>query len=769
MEQVLENHIHFYEDQVRESELEYQTYLSTPLVQLFQNEQAFFGNIVGVNNEKGHAILKIRKNHCPRLKIPKTFCILRNDAWSELGTKITQWSCTCRDFLEKSKYHTIFSEIKPLYFVKRNDPDYDYIGCTSIDLGLFNSITKGLNDGKSVWFTMFDGFPPTQYLLNLKNYTEWHQSDENLLITPKISYEEWQPKDLSYTDDIPGIIIKTLTEKGKCVLQGPPGTGKSYTIAQIVKQYLEANKTVCVTTMSNKGIVELAAKKPLDEIRNNGKIKKTLLTADERHSVPGLQLADKSLHIANGELLCTTYYILSGKFKDINYEENTPIYDLIVIEEASQAYLTTIAAFTKLGKQCLIVGDPMQLPPIILNENKSEYKYWDVKTLATGLKTLVLGSDITSYRITTSFRLTEAGAKLSGVFYNNSLTSVQKEPVLYPLIENSNLYPLLGGTLLYTARGATDSICSDSALSLISKVVGDIEKNYPQRSIAIISPFRDTVQRIQKDFYYEHQSMDIVVETIDRIQGITVDYAILYFPLRNIGFALSENRFNVATSRSRSTTLIISDMPLIGFSAISGNIANYLDRCPKLSSDISRVSIPKVEPTKPVVMPIKSMEEPINGVKVVGNIDLSKFERPKKELQPEKKNYYIIDTNVFVNFPDILSKIDKKYPVILSAKVTDELDKLKIKLTDQDKQNAEKALRILNNENSREIIYEFSDVSLLPVDFDKRSPDNMILSVALKYKAENPIMLTSDNGLQLKSKILGITTISLKNFLKQSK
>jgi len=763
MEQILEKQILFYEDQVRECELVYQTYLSTPLNQLFKDEQAFYGNIVGVNDEKGHVILKIRKNHCPRLKIPKTFCIIRSEAWNTLGTNIALWDCTCSAFLAQSKYHTLFSEIKPLYFVKNNDTDFDYVGCTSIDLELFNSIKKALKDGLSVWFAMFDGFPPIQYLLNLRNYTEWHQSDKNLLITPKISYEDWQPKDLSFTDDIPDIIIKTLTDKGICVLQGPPGTGKSYTIAQIVKQYLEANKTVCVTTMSNKGIVELAAKEPLDEIRNKGKIKKTLLTADERRSVPGLELADKSLHIAHGEMLCTTYYILSGKFKDINYEENTPIYDLIVIEEASQAYLTTIAAFSTLGKQCLIVGDPMQLPPIILNENKSEYKYWDVKTLANGLKTLVLGSDIISYRITTSFRLTEVGAMLSGVFYNNSLTSVQKNPVLYQLIDNSNLYPPQGGTLLYTASGATDSICSGSALTLIRKVVGDIEINYPQRSIAIISPFRDTVQRIQKEFYYEHQLMDIVVETIDRIQGITVDYAILYFPLRNIGFALSENRFNVATSRSRSTTLIISDMPLIGFSAISGNIASYLDRCPKLSSDISKVSNPKVDPS--ITTPVN-----ISGVKVIGKIDLSKFERTKREIVRHKENFYIIDTNVFIDCPDIISKIDKKYTVILSAKVIDELDNLKVKLDEQGKQNVQKALRNINlASNTHTLKMEVSDVSLLPVDFNKKSPDNLILTVALKYRDQNPIMLTSDNGLQVKTKGLGITTITLKEFLKYTR
>ena len=62
---------------------------------------------------------------------------------------------------------------------------------------------------------------------------------------------------------------------------------------------------------------------------------------------------------------------------------------------------------------------------------------------------------------------------------------------------------------------------------------------------------------------------------------------------------------------------------------------------------------------------------------------------------------------------------------------------------------------------------EIADLSLLPIDFNKKSPDNMILTVALKYVSENPILLTSDNGLQVKAKGLGITTISLKDFLKR--
>lgn len=92
---------------------------------------------------------------------------------------------------------------------------------------------------------------------------------------------------------------------------------------------------------------------------------------------------------------------------------------------------------------------------------------------------------------------------------------------------------------------------------------------------------------------------------------------------------------------------------------------------------------------------------------------------------------------------------------------------MKTKLDAQGKQNAEKALRLLNNENVHAIVYEFPDTTLLPDDYDKRSLDNMILSVALKYKNENPIILTSDNGLQLNAKISGISTISLKSFMRR--
>lgn len=65
---------------------------------------------------------------------------------------------------------------------------------------------------------------------------------------------------------------------------------------------------------------------------------------------------------------------------------------------SSQAFLTAIVAFKQLSIDCMIVGDPMQLPPIV-KLNNPQYNSWNMSTQVEGLKTMALGSKIKSYRI----------------------------------------------------------------------------------------------------------------------------------------------------------------------------------------------------------------------------------------------------------------------------------------------------------------------------------------------------------------------------------
>lgn len=585
----IQNYQCFFSDQVKEAELEQKTLVKAPMNQLFKKEEILIGYVDHLDENLGHVVLKFPKDKAPRLKVQKSIMVLKKGAKTELGQNVTAWTCTFIDFCKNKDYHSNTSDLFPLYYQRRTDTSYDYVGCTGLSTSLFDLFKKSLENGKSLTVIVFSPFPPVDYFNNLVNFLDVYPEIPEQVIEAKIDYDNWFPEELEYNPDnekaIPEKIMETLEDDGCCVLQGPPGTGKSYTIAHIIAKYLNDNKTVCVTTMANKGLIELVQQPPLKPFLEEGRICKSNLSADERRIVKGLKPVKKGFVIPNGELFCSTNYVLSQVYNSNNKsDDDRPSYDLVVIEEASQAFLASILAFKKLGERCLIVGDPMQLPPIIRNPNKTQYKSWNANTQIEGLKTYALGTDVKSYRIVTTFRLPPASAKLTATFYSNSFRSVQKEPVDFSMCPRS-YFPEGGGVIYHYTHDYTNGIVSGSGLNLVGEVVHYISKYYPKRSLAIISPFNDTVKQLQKTFLTDTAIDDFTIETIDRIQGMTVDYAILYVPGRNPKFALDERRFNVATSRSRSTTLIISDIPLTEMHSIPAKVSSFIKQCRLLKED----------------------------------------------------------------------------------------------------------------------------------------------------------------------------------------
>lgn len=776
MATTIDNYVKFFLHQKQEIIKDYNKIKDVSLKQLFRESKIIIGRIDRVNPTNGHIVIEIDKQLTVRLKAMKSCTLLSKKCFDALGTNYSNWSISFGEFNkpEHSMWHQGLSDIMPMYFIESHNTEKSYIGCSSLSVKMYSDIEKLLSIGKTLNILLFDPFPPTEYLENLAVYTKLHPENEFFNINEGKQFEDWHPTELEFNPQntlaIPETLSKILEKEDKCILQGPPGTGKSFTIANIVANYLDDGKSVCVTTMANKGLIELAKQSPLKKYLEEHRVYKTNLSSDEARTVQGLQYIKRDLIAPKGTLVCSTYYVLSKLFNlDKEPDFVIPSFDLIIIEEASQAFLSTLAAFCSLGTKCLIVGDPMQLSPIVINlpKNSVEYKIWKVQQQCDGLMNIALNQEIPSFRITTTFRLTEKSASLTKVFYGNNFRSVQPKPVDFSKIA-SPFFPKEGQPLIVFTEDGQDGICSDKAIAIIEDVLDKIKKSYPEYEIAIISPFKDTVKLLQKRFYTENQNLDLTIDTIDRIQGMNVDYAIVYFPLAAITFAFAENRFNVATSRSKNTTLIISDGDFRNFPALPPKSKAFLSKCAVLPSDNMVEAIKLSSQIKDTQLPSK-LEIPDAeikfGLQIKGKIDLSKFERKKTEIKAGVQNYYVIDTNVFVNCPDIISRIDKQYPIIMAAKVIDELDKMKIKLDAKGKQNAENAIRSINRQmEQRDIRMELSDTTLLPNDFDKHSPDNMILSVALKYKFGNPILLTSDNGLQVKAKGLGLSVISLKEF-----
>lgn len=111
---------------------------------------------------------------------------------------------------------------------------------------------------------------------------------------------------------------------------------------------------------------------------------------------------------------------------------------------------------------------------------------------------------------------------------------------------------------------------------------------------------------------------------------------------------------------------------------------------------------------------------------------------------------YIVDTCTLMNEPGLISWFDgEKALLVIPMIVLDELDGLK---SDEDEEKSFRAREVIRNISNYKAYDwlntgESSHPELLSDDLDKDRNDNKILSIAIKYYAKKPILLTDDINL----------------------
>lgn len=718
---------------------EYEQTVCTKALVLKERGEVFVGRFVKLQ-PNGIAIFKVRKSdNMPR----------KNTFWTasfligEMGS-FKNWGSNSWAELRKG-YQRTYSDALCVWIQKSEESDFCILGIK----GLTTEFAQLLeNDKPIIVFGPKD--PPLQYLLNLVDIVR----DSSCIETQKIldfdeNSSQWNPLKIEAKTDFPSLLLRDMEDKNCIVVQGPPGTGKTYRMAQLAARLLTENKSVLVTSLTNQALMELAKKDDILPFLEKGKVSKTSLTIDENRELSKLQpIKDNLCNASCGNLSLATFYLASGWAK----EAIDKPFDYVVMDEASQALLPMIAAAVKLGERVILIGDQKQLAPIIVtNEDIINRFHWS--SIVKGFETICYNFSFKSYMLSDTFRLTKRGAESTGIFYNNELRSVSDEQVIPSNLSELNRQ---GGPMFIGLDMKIGDKAPTNALDSIFHLVNKIIAESPKTEIAVLSKFRESVRQLQKHFVLKWTKTkdlpdNIRIETVDRVQGLTVDYCIFFIPNASLRYSLENELFNVATSRAKYNTIIVADNAVLKENMSEG-VRKYLL---------------KAQEDKFVDFGPRTITSGNIGVTITGKIDLSQFEKKRKELVEGKENIYIIDTNVFVNCPDIISRIGNKYKIVIPAKVLEELDKLKLKV-DVDKAKL--------NEAAKNIHYAFikhysqmedANLSLLPKGFDKNNPDCMILSVALKYKNEHPILLTSDNILLSRASGLGITALSLKEFLKR--
>lgn len=127
-------------------------------------------------------------------------------------------------------------------------------------------------------------------------------------------------------------------------------------------------------------------------------------------------------------------------------------------------------------------------------------------------------------------------------------------------------------------------------------------------------------------------------------------------------------------------------------------------------------------------------------------------------VDPRFREVFIIDTSVFVDAPTVLNLLRPDQLAVVSKRVLEELDDQK--QNEALRPRIAEATRALNAFPKDRIQFCDADLSLLPPDYRLKG-DNLILSVALKYRRYRPILLTNDNNLALKARAENIDTMRL--------
>lgn len=354
-------------------------------------------------------------------------------------------------------------------------------------------------------------------------------------------------------------------------LQGPPGTGKSYTGSKLIIHLLKQGHRIGVMANSHHAIHNLLdavcqrAAEQSYALRGCKKMTKHSPESEYQHS--SFQNIASSADVMNtdAKLLAGTVYF----FADPLFADAEQSLDYLVIDEAGQVSLADVIVAAQFCKNIILLGDQMQLSQPIQGCHPAE----------SGLSALeyLLGEDATisaqhgifldhTYRVHSSI-----SEVLSTHIYDGRLRSAavadQRRLILTPECQQQ----LLSTGLLswpvqhegYSQRCEPEAqAVADLLQQLCQQSVQDENGQIRQltlEDVVILSPYN-----LQVNCLIEHLPVGARVGTVDKFQGqeaavVVVSMATSHPDLlpRDISFAYSLNRLNVAVSRAQCLAIML--------------------------------------------------------------------------------------------------------------------------------------------------------------------------------------------------------------------
>lgn len=555
-------HWQFLEDELKAETEEFKNkYMASAIYLLKNDKEMYVAKFVAFKG--GEMIMKFSNARALPRKGDYLMCMVlppELQDYRKWGNK------TYRD-LYKSRYNS--SECVCVGCSPSDDKNYSWVVFSKVSIDFANYI----KNTPGIVLTFAPQRPPIDYLMNLQRVVEDNFSQGvSAVLDADYRENKWEPI-LIKQNNVTEFIYSQLSLSDTMILEGPPGTGKTYMIAELCQKLCSEGKSVLVTAMTNRALMEIAEKPALKSLLENHKIHKTNVSIDEARELKDLEIM-KSITPMPGCLVLATYFIASGYAADLSIEHT---FDYVIMDESSQAILAMFAASRKIGKKNLWVGDIHQLPPIV-SLNGTRIKICEYNSMINGLKLLADNSSNPIYQLTKTYRFGQRAANYTGIFYNNSLVANEsKQKLDLPFL--ANILKKEGGpSLILTDMPIGDST-PQFAILLIAYLIDCILENAKEKEIAVLTCMKKTARSLQKLIIQKiGYHKNVIVDTVARVQGLTTDITIFLVPDYSYIRTVEPRLFNVATSRARENTIIIADKYILDYPTINDNVRTYLER-----------------------------------------------------------------------------------------------------------------------------------------------------------------------------------------------
>lgn len=273
-------------------------------------------------------------------------------------------------------------------------------------------------------------------------------------------------------------------------------------------------------------------------------------------------------------------------------------FDYVIVDEAAKASVPELIIPLIKGSRLVLVGDHMQLPPVLKDEVIKQCEDVSKKDFEYGLFKHLFEEFPASNRVKLSRMHETIGKMISSVFYDNGIdTGIEASERTHNLesyagcqivwVSTSHLPPEVREEKEVEGRTFKNHFESRVIKGILQKIDKDNCSGY---EVAIITGYRAQQALLTQSF----RSLDLInlkdveIDTVDAYQGrdqnIVIFSTVRSNPKNRIGFQRSEKRVNVALSRARRLIIIVGDHQLFANNLISTNrfpkIIKYIEETP---------------------------------------------------------------------------------------------------------------------------------------------------------------------------------------------